>query len=169
MVLITVHRRENFGEPLKEIFSAIQELATTHREYKFVYPVHPNPNVKAMAHEMLSGISNVELTEPLSYGEFIAHMKSSRLILSDSGGIQEEAPSLNVPVIVLRKVTERNQAIHAGVAQLAGTDKERIVSLASAILSGKDRSREPLKNPFGDGHSAVRIVDLLTKSSILSH
>ncbi len=123
LVLLTMHRRESFGHKIESVFQAVHELAAARPHVKIVYPVHPNPNVQKTAHRMLSATDNVSLIDPVGYGEFVALMKNATLILTDSGGIQEEAPSLNVPVLVLRDVTERAQAVESGLARLVGTDK----------------------------------------------
>ena len=169
LVLITAHRRESFGAPLREICFAIKELAlrSESREFHFVYPVHLNPNVGRPVREILSGLSNVSLIEPLDYLSMIQLMKRSTLILTDSGGIQEEAPSLGVPVLVMRDTTERPEGIEAGVARLVGTNRSRIVEEAARLL------RDPVArgamvieaNPYGDGKAASRIVSFLQRGS----
>jgi UDP-N-acetylglucosamine 2-epimerase len=164
-VLITAHRRESFGGPFREICAALRELAETFREepFQFVYPIHLNPNVRRPAFELLSGLPNLSLVEPLDYLSLVNLMKRSALILTDSGGIQEEAPGLHVPVLVLRDTTERPEGIALGAARLVGTRRARIVAEASRCL------RDPLAlaplargtNPYGDGHAAKRIVAAL--------
>jgi UDP-N-acetylglucosamine 2-epimerase (non-hydrolysing) len=167
VVLVTVHRRESFGEPLEGICKAILELAATHGEgFHFAWPVHPNPNVKPVVHRILGGQKNVSLIEPLDYVNFCQLMKRSFLILTDSGGIQEEAPSLGVPVIILRQVTERTEAVDAGVAMLVGTDPEKIKDAASLVLTNPDARASMVNatNPFGDGKAAERIVASLLEN-----
>ena len=135
-ILVTAHRRENFGEPLREICFAIRELAWQFAEcgVQFIYPVHPNPNVRSTVLEILRGISNISLLEPLDYLSMVQLMKRSILILTDSGGIQEEAPGLHIPVLVLRKATERPEGVAAGVARVIGTERDRIVAAVSALI-----------------------------------
>ncbi len=166
VVLITAHRRESFGEPLRSICRAIARLAARFSEISFVYPVHLNPHVQSAAGELLSGIRNVLLTKPLDYLPFAHLLKRAELILTDSGGIQEEAPALGKPVLVLREVTERQEAIEAGAARLVGTDEEKIVSETTRLLCDRDAYQRMASapNPYGDGRAAERIVDF-----ILSH
>lgn len=165
IVLVTAHRRESFGAPLESIFSAIRDLAATFagEGVVFAYPVHPNPNVRGPAERLLSGIGNVRLLEPLDYRALIRLMRRSAFVMTDSGGIQEEAPTFGVPVLVMRDVTERPEGIAAGVARLVGTRRTAIVEEASRLL----RDPEALAamtgkgNPYGDGRAASRIVSLL--------
>jgi UDP-N-acetylglucosamine 2-epimerase (non-hydrolysing) len=162
-VLLTVHRREVFGERIRGIFRAIARLADAHPDVAFLYPVHPNPNVRGPAHEILSGRPNVHLLEPLGYTDLIRTLQSATLVLTDSGGIQEEAPSFGVPVLVLRDVTERPEGVDAGVARLVGTDGERIFREADQLL--RDRTaplrRGGAQQPYGDGRAAGRIADIV--------
>jgi len=162
-VLVTVHRRESFGAPIRAIFAAIRELAERFPELRFVYPVHRNPNVQGPAHEILGGLSNVALEDPFDYLELVRHLARARLVLSDSGGIQEEAPSFGKPVLVLRETTERPEGIDAGVARLVGADREGIVSEAVRLLTDDTawRAMANATNPYGDGHAADRIVRIL--------
>lgn len=163
LILLTAHRRESFGAPLERIFSAVAELASRHPECQVVYPVHPNPSVRKAASNSLEGIGNVRLCDPLDYASFVSLMKRARLILTDSGGIQEEAPSLGVPVLVLRDVTERPEAIKAGTVKLVGSDPERILEESGKILrdEGHHRRMSEAHNPYGDGRAAVRIEAML--------
>ncbi len=163
MVLITGHRRENFGEALRQICEAIAELARTFPEIAFLYPVHPNPHVSGPVHRRLSGIANVRLIEPVPYPEFVWLMDRASIILTDSGGVQEEAPSLQKPVLVTRETTERPEAVEAGMAELVGADRRRIVEAVSLLLEDRKAyaSRLAVSNPFGDGRASERIVDLL--------
>ncbi|MEA1978670.1 MAG: UDP-N-acetylglucosamine 2-epimerase (non-hydrolyzing) [Chloroflexota bacterium] len=164
LLLVTAHRRENFGEPMERIFEALREIAERHREdVHLVYPVHPNPNVREPAHRALSGIPNLTLTEPLDYLPMTHLMKKAYLVLTDSGGLQEEAPALGTPVLVLRQVTERPEAVQAGTARLVGSDTEKIVSETSKLLDDSEAHRAMAQavNPFGDGHAAERIVKAL--------
>jgi len=167
LVLVTAHRRESFGQKFKDLCVAIRTLAERHDDCHFVYPVHPNPNVQAPVREILSGRSNISLIEPLDYLPLVHLMKASTLILTDSGGIQEEAPSLAVPVLVLREETERPEGIEAGAARLVGTNSARIIGEASRLLEDAEEHRKMamVQNPYGDGHAAERIVDALIEST----
>ena len=162
-VLITVHRRESFGEPLRGIFSALRRLAESFPEVAWKYPVHRNPNVCGPAAEMLSGLPNLELCEPLGYRELVALLARCRFVLTDSGGLQEEAPAFGKPVLVLRETTERPEGIEAGVARLVGTDPERIFAEASRLLASPEAWLEMARavNPYGDGQAASRIAAIL--------
>ena len=164
LVMITAHRRENFGEPFRNICLAIRDLASRYTDScHFIYPVHMNPNVQAPVREILSNISNISLIEPLDYLPLVQLMRHSTLILTDSGGIQEEAPSLGKPVLVLRETTERNEVIEAGVARLVGTDRKKIFDSASELLDNEKAyaAMAHKANPFGDGLAASRIVNIL--------
>ncbi|MGB2896467.1 MAG: UDP-N-acetylglucosamine 2-epimerase (non-hydrolyzing) [Anaerolineales bacterium] len=164
LILVTAHRRENFGEPMERIFEALREIAERYREdVHLVYPVHPNPNVREPAHRALSGITNLTLAEPLDYLPMTHLMKNAYLVLTDSGGLQEEAPALGTPVLVLRRVTERPEAVQAGTARLVGSDSNKIVSETSKLLDDPEAHRAMAQavNPFGDGHAAERIVQAL--------
>jgi len=162
-VLITVHRRESFGDPIRGVFRAIGRLADRYPRISFVYPVHPNPNVRQPAHELLGGRENVSLVDPVDYTDLVTLMKRSVLVMTDSGGIQEEAPSFGVPVLVLRDVTERPEGIHAGVARLVGTAEERVFGEADSLLSDPAARAgfAQATNPYGDGHAGERIVDII--------
>ncbi len=160
MVLVTGHRRESFGEGFRHICNAIAELATAYPEHHWVFPVHPNPNVQGPVNATLSGRANVHLLPPQPYAAFVWLMSRCRWILTDSGGIQEEAPTLGRPVLLMRKTTERPEGVEAGVVTLVGTDRARIVAGARACIEQGDR-RLDVVNPFGDGHAARRIVDAL--------
>ncbi|RJP75629.1 MAG: UDP-N-acetylglucosamine 2-epimerase (non-hydrolyzing) [Desulfobacteraceae bacterium] len=168
VVLITGHRRENFGEGFRSICLAILSLAKSFRDVAFIYPVHLNPNVRKTVHEMLSDTENIFLTDPLGYLPFIALLQKSHLVLTDSGGIQEEAPSFGKPVIVMRETTERPEAVTCGTAKLVGTNTERIVEEVSALLKNKEYydSMSKKKNPFGDGTASEKIVEILRKVSL---
>lgn len=163
LVLVTSHRRENFGEPFRNICSALRTLAERNTDIQILYPVHPNPNVKDVAHKMLGGCSNIILCEPLDYAPFIAAMKESYLIISDSGGVQEEAPALGKPVLVLRDETERPEAVEMGVVKLVGPNYDRIVNEAQRLLDDQAAYREMARgiSPYGDGRGAERIVKTL--------
>lgn len=166
LVLITGHRRENFGQGFGQIVSAIRELAEKYPHARFVYPVHLNPNVQKPVYDALEGLKNVDLISPLDYAPFVYLMDRSTLILSDSGGIQEEAPSLAKPVLVMRNTTERPEAVAAGTARLVGADTQRIVREVSRLLDDKKAydTMARAKNPFGDGQAARRIADALYQS-----
>ncbi|HLC02072.1 MAG TPA: UDP-N-acetylglucosamine 2-epimerase (non-hydrolyzing) [Anaerolineales bacterium] len=164
VILVTAHRRENFGEPLQRILLALEQIAQTYRdEVTLIYPVHLNPNVREPAWERLGGIENVRLLEPLDYLPMVQLMKRSTLILTDSGGLQEEGPALGVPVLVMREKTERPEAIEAGTARLVGTDTQRIVAEARRLMDdpAAHSAMAHAVNPFGDGRAADRIVEAL--------
>lgn len=165
MILITGHRRENFGTGFEAICTAIGRLARRYPEAVFVYPVHLNPNVQRPVRRMLGGLANVSLIEPLDYEPFVWCMKQCCLVLSDSGGIQEEAPHLGKPVLVMREATERPEAIEAGTARLVGTDAETIVRETARLMddAGEYEKMSRAKNPFGDGQASGRIADALTE------
>ncbi|HEX7095242.1 MAG TPA: UDP-N-acetylglucosamine 2-epimerase (non-hydrolyzing) [Acidimicrobiales bacterium] len=163
LVLLTAHRRENFGAPFASVLGAIIELARRRQDVAFVYPVHPNPAVSGPAHAALGGLDNVVLTEPLDYFTMAHLVASSTLVITDSGGLQEEAPSVGKPVLVLRDVTERPEAVDAGVAKLVGTDRARIVRETMRLLDDPVAYAEMAQSvsPYGDGLAARRIVDSL--------
>jgi UDP-N-acetylglucosamine 2-epimerase (non-hydrolysing) len=163
VILVTAHRRESFGSPIRSICRGLKGLVDRFEDVEIVYPVHPNPNVAGPVVEILGGLDRVRLTEPLDYGRMVAFMKRAYLILTDSGGIQEEAPALGVPVLVLRKETERPEAIEAGVARLVGPDQEAIVTEAGRLLSDTRAYRAMASgaSPYGDGRAAERIVRIL--------
>jgi len=165
IVLITGHRRESFGEPFENICKAIRKAAHTFPEVQFVYPVHLNPNVQSPVKKILSGLQNVFLIEPLDYPHFIWLMNKSYVVLTDSGGLQEEAPSLGKPVLVMRDVTERTEGIEVGTARLVGTDPNRIFESLSELLSNKTAYllMAQSANPYGDGHSAQKIIEVIEK------
>ena len=162
LILVTAHRRENFGEPLQRIVVALLELAKR-EDIQIVYPVHPNPNINNPIKEALLNQKNISVIEPLDYLTFAHLMKHSHLILTDSGGIQEEAPSLGVPVLVLREVTERTEAIEQGTALMVGTDSNKIVASTTFLLENEMSYREMIKtvSPFGDGNASQRITNIL--------
>jgi UDP-N-acetylglucosamine 2-epimerase (non-hydrolysing) len=162
-VLITCHRRESFGVGLSAICRAIERLAKSHPNVLFIFPVHLNPNVRAQVLPMLEQIGNVRLLEPFGYIDFIYLLSRSHLVLSDSGGIQEEAPSFGVPVLVLRNTTERREGIDAGFAELVGTDEALIVSRAASILLQGKASWANKINPYGNGVASKRIADVIAK------
>ena len=163
LVLVTSHRRENFGEPFRNICLALLTLASRNTDVQFLYPVHPNPNVKDVAHEMLRACPNIHLCAPLDYAPFVAAMKHSYLIISDSGGVQEEAPALGKPVLVLRDETERPEAVEQGVVKLVGPNYSRIVEETQRLLDDELAYKAMARgiSPYGDGRSAERIVKVL--------
>ena len=162
LVLITAHRRESFGAPIREAFGAIRELADRFSDAVFFYPVHPNPEVQRAAREILDGHAAIVLTRPLGYFDVLAALRHATFALTDSGGIQEEAPTFGTPVLVMREVTERPEGVRAGIAQLVGTDHDKIVQLGSALLTGTMRQQmSKAINPYGDGRAAARIADIV--------
>ncbi len=160
LLLVTAHRRENFGEPLRNICLALREIAACRPDVRIVYPVHLNPNVQQPVNELLGAIPNVTLLPPLEYSLLAHLLKHAYLVLTDSGGLQEEAPSLGKPVLVLRSVTERPEAVEAGTAKIVGTDKDSIVRETYRLLDDAAAygAMAHAVNPFGDGHAAERIV-----------
>lgn len=164
-ILLTSHRRENFGEPIKQICEAVLELVSKNKNIEVVYPVHPNPNVQKPVYELLGNKERIHLIKPLEYAQFCSLMKKSHIILTDSGGVQEEAPSLAKPVLVLRDTTERPEAIEYGTVKLVGTDKNKIVSTVQKLLDDTNEYNKMAEavNPYGDGLASKRIVDVLKK------
>ncbi|WP_278036338.1 non-hydrolyzing UDP-N-acetylglucosamine 2-epimerase [Flavobacterium nitratireducens] len=164
LILVTGHRRENHGQGFINICEALREVAETNSDVQIIYPVHFNPNVQKPVYEILSGINNICLIEPLAYPAFVWLMNQSYLIITDSGGVQEEAPSLGKPVLVMRDTTERPEAVEAGTVILVGTDKNKIVSEANDLLSNETRYKtmSGLHNPYGDGKACKRIVEYIT-------
>ncbi|MDI6765886.1 MAG: UDP-N-acetylglucosamine 2-epimerase (non-hydrolyzing) [Bacteroidota bacterium] len=163
IILLTSHRRENFGEPMEQVFSACRYLVEHNPDVELIYPVHPNPNVQKKAKEILANVPRVHLIEPMEYKPFVQVMNKAYFILTDSGGVQEEAPTLGKPVLVLRKTTERPEAIEVGTAKLVGTDKNVIIKEAQQLLSDKSKYLEMATktNPYGDGKASERIVNIL--------
>jgi len=164
LILVTAHRREHFGEPLEQICLALRDIVKNYAgKVHVVYPVHPNPNVQEVARRLLANVPGISLTLPLDYLSLVYLMKHATLVLTDSGGIQEEAPGLGKPVLVLREVTERPEAVEAGVARLVGANRSRIVTEVCRLLSGPAEYAAMAKavNPYGDGRAAERIVRLL--------
>jgi UDP-N-acetylglucosamine 2-epimerase (non-hydrolysing) len=170
LILVTAHRRESFGPPFAEICRALRAVAEENPGVEIAYPVHPNPNVLEAARTLLGGCERIHLLEPLEYLPFVHLMKKSRLILTDSGGIQEEAPSLGIPVLVLRDVTERPEAVAAGTARVIGTKHDSIVTAVRELLqdAGARASMVRGNNPFGDGRAGERIADYLMKQESLN-
>lgn len=160
LVLLTAHRRESFGEPIRGVFQAVRALADLASNARIVYPVHPNPNVSGPARELLSGHPRIALTPPLDYFDLVAALQRADLVLTDSGGIQEEAPTFGAPVLVLRDRTERPEGVDAGAAEIVGTDRNLILARSRALLR-RERGRAHLRQPYGDGHAAARIADIV--------
>ena len=163
IIAVTTHRRESFGEPLVNTLLALREIVTRYPDVRIVLPVHYNPNVRAQVYKILNGVERVHLIEPLEYRSFIHLLDRAHLILTDSGGIQEEAPSLGKPVLVLRETTERPEGIEAGTARLVGTDVRNIVTAVATLLDDQEayQAMACAVNPYGDGTAAVRIADAL--------
>jgi len=162
LVLITAHRRENHGKRIDHIIDAIKYLAEKYNDHTFVIPVHPNPNVHDKIYERLRKYENIKLLPPLDYPNLVYLMKNAKLILSDSGGIQEEAPTFGCPVLVMRYETERKEGIEAGVSKLVGADFKKIIEESEKVLSrGKSETRLTAKNPYGDGKSAQKIEQII--------
>lgn len=163
LILVTGHRRENHGQGFLNICEALKEISIKHKDIQIVYPVHLNPNVQKPVYDILGDVSNIELIPPLSYPSFVWLMNQSFLIITDSGGVQEEAPSLGKPVLVMRDTTERPEAVEAGTVLLVGTDKELIVYEASKLLEDKNtyNKMKKLHNPYGDGNACKRIVEYI--------
>ena len=167
LILITAHRRENLGEPMRHMFRAIRRVMDEHPDVKAIYPIHMNPAVRQTADEMLGGDARIHIIEPLDVLDFHNFMARSYMILTDSGGIQEEAPSLGKPVLVMRDTTERPEGIQAGTLKLVGTEDENIYRNFTLLLDNHDEyaSMSSAANPYGDGLASKRIADILTKSN----
>ena len=165
LILITAHRRENLGEPMRHMFRAIRRVMDEHPDVKAIYPIHMNPVVREIANEYLGGDDRIHIIEPLDVLDFHNFLSRSYLILTDSGGIQEEAPSLGKPVLVMRDTTERPEGIAAGTLKLVGTEEETIYEEFSRLLSDEDEylAMSKASNPYGDGHACERIAEILCK------
>jgi UDP-N-acetylglucosamine 2-epimerase len=163
LIALTCHRRENYGEPMEEIFAAVRDLTARFPDVEFIYPVHPSPIVRDTAERLLGNVPRVRLIDPLDTIEMYRLMARATLVMTDSGGIQEEAPALGKPVLVLRRETERPEAIAAGTAVLAGVEREAICRLASELLTDEEKYRRMATavNPYGDGHACERIADAI--------
>jgi UDP-N-acetylglucosamine 2-epimerase (non-hydrolysing) len=163
LILVTSHRRENFGEPFQNICAALRALAENNSDIQILFPVHPNPNIKDIAYKMLGNIKSIIMCDPLEYAQFVWAMKKAYLIISDSGGVQEEGPALGKPVLVLREKTERPEAIEMGVVKLIGTDQYRIIEESQRLLDDCTVYKSMARggSPYGDGHSAERIEKVL--------
>jgi UDP-N-acetylglucosamine 2-epimerase (non-hydrolysing) len=164
-VLITAHRRESFGGGFENICTAIKKCAERYPNHQFIYPVHLNPNVKGPVHELLAGISNVRLIPPVPYLELLTLLKNCELVLTDSGGIQEEAPSFGKHCIVMREVTERMESVNMGMSELVGTDIAKICNSVSRVIDGNIKY-DIRRNPYGDGHASGKILDILMGATI---
>jgi len=167
LVLVTAHRRENFGEPIKNICKSLLTLVKQNPDIQVLYPVHPNPNIKNTVYEILGGEERIILAPPQEYAEFSTLMKKSYLILTDSGGVQEEAPSLGKPVLVLREATERPEAVEHGTVKIVGTNPEKIISEAQKLLDDENEYRKMSEaiNPYGDGKASERTVKILLENA----
>ena len=166
LILVTAHRRESFGRPFENICIAIKKTAEKFSDVEIIYPVHLNPNVRGPVFEILGKTKNVHLIEPLTYPKLIWLMKKSYIVVTDSGGIQEEAPSLGKPVLVIRDVTERTEGVDAGTAKLIGTNSENIAKNIALLLDDRDVYEKMAKaaNPYGDGKSSERILKIIGQS-----
>lgn len=164
-ILVTAHRRENQGEPLARICRALLRIADEFPDVRLTYPVHPSPRVRNTVHDFLGGHPRIELSDPLGYEDFVVAMSRAHMILTDSGGVQEEAPSLGKPVLVLRETTERPEGVAAGTLRLVGTGEDEIFNETKRLLVEPEvyRSMSAAKNPYGDGKAAERILDALRK------
>ena len=165
LILVTAHRRESFGEPFRELCQGLAAIAKAHPEDTVIYPVHLNPNVRRPVQDILAPAPNVRLIEPLSYEPFVHLMKRAHIILTDSGGVQEEAPSLGVPVLVMRETTERPEGVDAGTVKLVGTSAQNIFQETERLLTDQSayQSMAQAKNPYGDGTASQQICDILEK------
>lgn len=163
VLLVTTHRRENLGEPMRAIYSALKEIIETNPDVEIVFPVHKNPAVRRVVNEVLGGMARVHLIEPLQYEPFINLMQRCYLVLTDSGGMQEEAPSLGKPVLVLRNTTERPEAVEAGTVKLVGTSQDKVLSVTSELLKNLEfyKKMSEAVNPYGDGLASKRITDFI--------
>ena len=163
LIMITAHRRENLGEPMRNMFKAIKRIVDEHPDIKAIYPIHMNPVVREAANEILGNCDRIRIIEPLEVLDFHNFLSRSYLILTDSGGIQEEAPSLGKPVLVMRDTTERPEGIAAGTLKLVGTDEENIYKTFKLLLEDKDEYEKmsQASNPYGDGFASKRIADIL--------
>ncbi len=168
LVLVTAHRRENFGEPIRNICKALIELTETHKDIQIVYPVHLNNNIQKPVHELLDGKERIHLLEPVDYRHLTTLMKDAHIVLTDSGGLQEEAPALGKPVVVMRTETERPEAVQAGTAVLVGIQQDAIVSKMTQLLTDNTAYQSMAKavNPYGDGKAAQRIADIIESSGL---
>lgn len=162
---MTAHRRENIGEPMVRMFGAVRKIVDEYKDVKVIYPVHKNPEVRKIADDVLGGCERIRMIEPLDVIDFHNYMKHSYLILTDSGGIQEEAPSLGIPVLVMRDATERPEGVEAGTLKIVGTKEKSIKNAVQKLLDDKSEydKMSNAVNPYGDGHASERIVRILTE------
>jgi UDP-N-acetylglucosamine 2-epimerase (non-hydrolysing) len=158
LILVTVHRRESWGEPLNQVLAAVREIVARHEDCFVVLPTHPNPTVSAQVHDVVDGHPRIAVLPPLDYPDLVRILRRAALVVTDSGGIQEEAPTFGTPTLVVRELTERPEAVHAGCAWVVGTAREKIVQKASWILDSGFRL-PPDANPFGDGKASLRAVE----------
>jgi len=163
IILVTMHRRESFGEEIENVCIALKKVAEENKSVKIVYPVHLNPNVKKPVYSLLSGLDNIILIEPLCYEDFLWLMYKSYLIITDSGGVQEESPTLKKPVLVIRKFTERPESVELGISKLVGTGTETIIREISLLLSNENEYKKMIavSNPYGDGRASERIINMI--------
>ena len=163
IILLTSHRRENIGKPMENIFTAIRDIVKNHEEVEVVFPVHLNPKVREIANGILGNNPRIHLIEPLDYEPFTNLMAKSNIVVTDSGGLQEEAPTLGIPVLVVREETERPEGVETGTAKLVGTEYKNVYENLETLLTDKDSYDKMAKavNPYGDGNAAERIVDIL--------
>ena len=161
LLVLTCHRRENWGKPMENIFKAIKRIAEEYEDVEVVFPIHKNPNIRELAHKVFDGTQNITIVEPLDYQPFSKLMNQSYMILTDSGGIQEEAPGLGKPVLVLRTETERPEAVEAGTVKIAGVDQEEVYEMVKELLDNREIYNKMAKanNPYGDGQASKRVVD----------
>jgi UDP-N-acetylglucosamine 2-epimerase (non-hydrolysing) len=166
IILVTMHRRESFGKDIENICGALKAISSRYNDIQIVYPVHLNPNVRKPVFEMLGKTGNIKLIDPLGYESFLWLMEKSYFIITDSGGVQEEAPTLKKPVLVIRKKTERMESVDCGISKLVGTDTKNIIDNVSEILDSEENYKKMIskRNPYGDGHASERILDFLLKS-----
>jgi UDP-N-acetylglucosamine 2-epimerase (non-hydrolysing) len=166
IILVTMHRRETFGTELLDVCKALKMISEKHNDIQFVYPVHLNPNVRVPVFELLGNVKNILLTEPLDYESFIWLMNKSYFIISDSGGIQEEAPTLNKPVLVIRKKTERMESVDLGISKIIGTDKDNIIKETLALIENQEKYNNMINkgNPYGDGKASEKIIGIIEKN-----
>jgi len=168
IILVTGHRRENFGQGFVNICTALKNIASNNKDTFIIFPVHLNPNVRQPVNEILAGQDNIQLIDPLDYESFVYLMDKSYLVISDSGGIQEEAPSLGKPVLITRNNTERPEGVDAGTVKLVGTDSNKIVTETELLLHDSESYKQmsEIQNPYGDGYACSRITDALLKMNI---
>jgi UDP-N-acetylglucosamine 2-epimerase (non-hydrolysing) len=166
LVLVTCHRRETFGAPLVEVCQAIAQLADTRTDLNFVFPLHPNPNVLKIVESALGGRTNIHLTPALPYSQLVSILENARVIITDSGGIQEEGPTLGKRTIVLRTLTERSEAVQQGMAIMVGTNKEKIIEAILSELSKSDKNVNPRTTLFGDGYASERIIKIIEENFV---